>query len=218
MGPIGYSPLPINLVQAGFGQIAKLKQADPSVDLTQPQRAATATTRRSSPANPNVNHLAQIAPPPPACDKQGAGPCADGVRDRERQPGREQALRPTTAAANSQTGSNSSTGGANSTARRAAGPGLVRAAPATAPARPPARPMAPHIDPNTGQLVDGSGTAATGNGTGGTVIGTPTELASSQSSQAFNGVLYVLAVLLLLVVLIAPVALSRYLHAAGGSS
>jgi phosphate transport system substrate-binding protein len=30
MGPIGYSPLPINLVQAGFEQIAKLKTADPA--------------------------------------------------------------------------------------------------------------------------------------------------------------------------------------------
>ena len=32
--PYGYSPLPLNLVQAGFQQIAKLKQADPKVDLT----------------------------------------------------------------------------------------------------------------------------------------------------------------------------------------
>ena len=33
-GPYGYSPLPLNLVQAGFEQIAKLKAADPLVDLT----------------------------------------------------------------------------------------------------------------------------------------------------------------------------------------
>ena len=33
-GPYGYSPLPLNLVQAGFSQLAKLKQADPAVDLT----------------------------------------------------------------------------------------------------------------------------------------------------------------------------------------
>ena len=33
-GPYGYSPLPLNLVQAGFEQIAKLKVADPLVDLT----------------------------------------------------------------------------------------------------------------------------------------------------------------------------------------
>ena len=34
IGPIGYSPLPVNLVEAGFGQINKLQQADPGVDLT----------------------------------------------------------------------------------------------------------------------------------------------------------------------------------------
>ena len=34
------------------------------------------TTRRSSPGQPNVNHLAQIAPYPPACAKAGRGPCA----------------------------------------------------------------------------------------------------------------------------------------------
>ena len=33
-GPYGYSPLPLNLVQAGFKQLAKLKKADPKVDLT----------------------------------------------------------------------------------------------------------------------------------------------------------------------------------------
>jgi len=34
IGGIGYSPLPVNLVEAAFSQIQKLQQADPSVDLT----------------------------------------------------------------------------------------------------------------------------------------------------------------------------------------
>ena len=34
IGAIGYSPLPVNLVEAAFGQVQKLQQADPSVDLT----------------------------------------------------------------------------------------------------------------------------------------------------------------------------------------
>jgi phosphate transport system substrate-binding protein len=46
-GPYGYSPLPLNLVQAGFSQIAKLKKADPAVDLTNARRHP-ATTRRST--------------------------------------------------------------------------------------------------------------------------------------------------------------------------
>ena len=48
IGPIGYSPLPVNLVEAGFGQIEKLKQADSG---DRPERTATsrpATTRPSS--------------------------------------------------------------------------------------------------------------------------------------------------------------------------
>ena len=37
-GPLGYSPLPLNLVQAGFEQLAKLKPADPD---GRPRRTAT---------------------------------------------------------------------------------------------------------------------------------------------------------------------------------
>lgn len=32
-GALGYSPLPLSLVQVGFEQLAKLKVADPIVDL-----------------------------------------------------------------------------------------------------------------------------------------------------------------------------------------
>ena len=46
-GPYGYSPLPLNLVQAGFEQIAKLKAADPAVDLTD-RDVTRATTRPST--------------------------------------------------------------------------------------------------------------------------------------------------------------------------
>jgi hypothetical protein len=73
-GPYGYSPLPLNLVQAGFQQLAKLKKADPAVDL-----ANRDVTKCNNPTfvagNLSENHLAQIAPQPAACDKLGAGPC-----------------------------------------------------------------------------------------------------------------------------------------------
>lgn len=78
IGPIGYSSLPINLVQAGFAQIGKLKTADPNVDLTQ-RDVSTCNNPTFIAGQPTVNHLAQIAPQPPACDKTGAGPCAAGV-------------------------------------------------------------------------------------------------------------------------------------------
>ncbi|MGY2873397.1 phosphate transport system substrate-binding protein [Marmoricola sp. URHA0025 HA25] len=73
-GPYGYSPLPLNLVQAGFEQIGKLKDADPAVDLT--NRSVTSCHNPTFVAgNLSKNHLAEIAPKPAACDKVGAGPC-----------------------------------------------------------------------------------------------------------------------------------------------
>lgn len=74
MGPIGYSPLPINLVTAGFSQLAKLKTADSGVDLTQ-RDASTCNNPTFIPGQPTRNYLAEIAPQPAACDKSGAGPC-----------------------------------------------------------------------------------------------------------------------------------------------
>jgi phosphate transport system substrate-binding protein len=74
MGPIGYSPLPINLVTAGFGQLAKLKTADSAVDLTS-RDASTCNNPTFIPGQPTRNYLAEIAPQPAACDKSGAGPC-----------------------------------------------------------------------------------------------------------------------------------------------
>ncbi len=78
IGPIGYSPLPVNLVEAGFGQINKLQQADPGVDLTA-ENIDTCDNPTFVEGQPNTNYLATIAPLPPACDQMGAGPCAAGV-------------------------------------------------------------------------------------------------------------------------------------------
>jgi phosphate ABC transporter phosphate-binding protein len=78
MGPIGYSPLPINLVQAGFEQIGKLKAADPGVDLTQ-RDVSTCNNPTFIAGQPSRNYLAEIAPQPPECDQTGQGPCSDTV-------------------------------------------------------------------------------------------------------------------------------------------
>jgi phosphate transport system substrate-binding protein len=78
IGSIGYSSLPVNLVEAAFGQIQQLQQADPSLDLTN-LNISTCNNPTFVAGQPNTNYLAQIAPFPPACDKEGAGPCAAGV-------------------------------------------------------------------------------------------------------------------------------------------
>jgi phosphate ABC transporter phosphate-binding protein len=76
-GPLGYSPLPINLVQASFDQVAELKNADPKVDLTK-RDVSTCNNPTFIAGQPKVNRLAQIDAVPPPCDKLGAGPCTDG--------------------------------------------------------------------------------------------------------------------------------------------
>lgn len=73
-GAYGYSPLPLNLVKAGFDQLKKLKSADPKVEI-----AGRDVTKCNNPTfvsgDLSKNKLAQIAPQPAACDKVGAGPC-----------------------------------------------------------------------------------------------------------------------------------------------
>ncbi len=86
MGPIGYSPLPVNLVSAGFDQIGLLHTADASVDLTS-ENVANCNNPTFIPNDPGGNHLAQIAPAPFACDKVGAGPCVAGSSTAQVLPG-----------------------------------------------------------------------------------------------------------------------------------
>ena len=73
MGQLGYSPLPINLVQAGFSQLAKVPGAvSQSINVSSCQ----------NPTFPHdgVNPMVADAPDPPACAKEGAVQCApDGV-------------------------------------------------------------------------------------------------------------------------------------------
>ena len=74
IGPVGYSSLPINLVQASFDQTQLLKKADPKVNLEK-RDVTTCNNPTFTPGNTKVNHLAAIAPQPAACDARGAGPC-----------------------------------------------------------------------------------------------------------------------------------------------
>lgn len=131
-GPYGYSPLPLNLVQAGFQQIAKLKTADPAVDLT--NRSVTTCHNPTFVAgNLTRNHLAEIAPKPAACDKQGAGPC----------------------------GTDTGTGTPSTDANSTAAPGAASTTGAPAAAGAPAPAAAASVDPETG-VVSGDPALAAG--------------------------------------------------------
>jgi phosphate ABC transporter phosphate-binding protein len=68
---LGYSPLPINLVQAGFDQIRRI----PGV---QTQNINIRGCNNPTFTANGRNKLAETAPYPAACDKKGAAPCTTG--------------------------------------------------------------------------------------------------------------------------------------------
>ncbi|MBW4716899.1 substrate-binding domain-containing protein [Saccharothrix obliqua] len=82
MGKLGYSPLPLNLVRAGFEQVTKVPGAEQAT-LT-PKDCNNPTF---DPNDPDSNRLAKIAPMPKDCDKVGQGPC--GSAGGPAQSGRE---------------------------------------------------------------------------------------------------------------------------------
>jgi hypothetical protein len=146
-GPYGYSPLPLNLVQAGFQQLAKLKQADPAVDLT--DRDVTKCNNPTFVAgNLSENHLAQIAPQPAACDKQGEGPC--GTATGTNQPSTDDPDAP------SGDGSGGGQGGDGGSGDPGGGDGSTGG-----PSGAPGSGDAPTIDPETGAVVGGDTTTGT---------------------------------------------------------
>ncbi|MGW1539958.1 phosphate ABC transporter substrate-binding protein PstS [Streptomyces sp. NPDC002309] len=69
---LGYSPLPINLVEAGLRQVRKIPGVDvESVDIKD--------CRNPTFSSDGTNTLVKSAPYPPACDKQGASQCSTGT-------------------------------------------------------------------------------------------------------------------------------------------
>jgi len=72
MPALGYSPLPQNLVRAGFDQVKKIPNA--TIQDADVARCGNPTFDAGSPTS---NKLARDAPAPPACDRVGQGPCGD---------------------------------------------------------------------------------------------------------------------------------------------
>lgn len=69
---LGYSPMPVNLVQDSFNQIRKIPGA-----VVENINIQSCNNPTFSPSGENL--LAVQAPMPPACDKQGATQCATGT-------------------------------------------------------------------------------------------------------------------------------------------
>jgi phosphate transport system substrate-binding protein len=72
---LGYSPLPMNLVIAGFAQVARI----PGTAVTSFDPASCNNPTFQAGEDPSNNLLAQTAPQPAACDKQGPDQCTTGT-------------------------------------------------------------------------------------------------------------------------------------------
>ncbi|MGE9807953.1 phosphate ABC transporter substrate-binding protein PstS [Janibacter sp. G1551] len=204
-GPYGYSPLPVNLVQAGFDQIRKLNQADAGVNLS--NRDVTSCNNPTFDGkNLSSNKLAKIAPMPAACDKTGAGPCnmVTGTGESSTNKAEEKAsanpnagstvgIKTATKGAAGGTGSGTTTGAGTTGGAAAAGGSddVVAAGPKGS-----VDEAASTIDPETGAAVVAAAAAP------GQVTGVPVELLASRGndSRLFGG----LAALELLALVLVP--------------
>ncbi|MER7005137.1 substrate-binding domain-containing protein [Dactylosporangium sp. NPDC000555] len=206
IGTKGYSPLPLNLVKAGFEQIAKLKTADPAVELRNtPETSCNNPT--FVPGDLNRNHLAEIAPKPQPCDKTGAGPCPpkgsnSGGSNNNGGNGNGSG----NGNGNGSGGGNGGTNGGGTAGSGGSG-GTTGGTDGGA-----------QVDPDTGEVIGGSGSGDGSGGSGGNgasdanAIGTPTDLAAFRANR-YASVLGPVAAGLLLLVLFVPALFARRLAA-----
>lgn len=185
-GPYGYSPLPLNLVQAGFTQIGKLGEADPDVDLTD-HNPTKCNNPTFVPGDLKANHLAQIAPQPPACAKAGSGPCGDLWASPSNNGG-------TTTDPDGSSGGGDGSGGTGSGGT--GGTGGSGDAPGDAPG-------ATTVDPATGQVIGGDPSAVDGStSTGAVAVANPMELSAQRSGD--NQLFGTVAVIELVAIVLVP--------------
>ncbi|MCX4763650.1 phosphate ABC transporter substrate-binding protein PstS [Streptomyces sp. NBC_01275] len=194
---LGYSPLPINLVQAGFDQIRRI----PGV---QAQNINIRNCNNPTFTTGGRNKLAETAPYPKACDKKGAAACTSGSGGAK-----------STSTNGSSGGSSGGSGATGGTATGASG-GSTGGSSGTGGGQ-------PSVDPDTGQtLSPGAGSAASGSG-GGTAADGTIALAQPVSVAGRTGwtsaqTLMVLAAFLVLAMILLPSLVSRLLRANGRSS
>lgn len=186
---LGYSPLPINLVTAGFNQIKRI----PGV---QPENIVVKNCNNPTFSADGGNTLAKTAPYPPACDKLGAPQCATGTGG---------AKQSTVTGGGGTSSAGSGAGGA--TVAAAGAPGAAGAGAGAPGAAPPGAAAAVGVDPDTGQVL-AQGAAP---GSAESVSGQAVLLASSAGDPGLQSVLVWLSCLVLLGVVVGPPAISRLL-------
>ncbi|WP_405880141.1 substrate-binding domain-containing protein [Streptomyces sp. NBC_01136] len=198
MPQLGYSPLPINLVQAGFDQIRRI----PGVQAKNINIKGCNNPTFSSDGR---NKLAETAPYPAACDKQGAAACNTGSGGAKAGSGSGGSSGSTSGGATTSGGSTGGTTGGGSAGGSAASGGSGQ----------------PSVDPDTGQTVAPGGTGAATGGSGTAVDGTvalaqPIAVAG-KSGWTSTQTLMLLAAALVLGLLLLPSLVSRAMAGRTGS-
>ncbi|WP_262059398.1 phosphate ABC transporter substrate-binding protein PstS [Streptomyces sp. STR69] len=191
---LGYSPLPINLVKAGFDQIRRIPGVrTQNINIKNCNNPTFTTDGR--------NKLAETAPYPSACDKQGATACTTG-----------------SGGAKSSTG-NGSSGGTSTSGGTTGGTATGTTTGDTTSGGTSAQPS---VDPDTGQALasGGTGTGAGGTGTGtaavaadGTVALAQPVAVSTEHGWTTTQTLMLLAAVLILGLLLLPSIASRLITA-----
>ncbi|MFF4748713.1 phosphate ABC transporter substrate-binding protein PstS [Streptomyces sp. NPDC002514] len=201
---LGYSPLPKNLVEAGFDQLRKVPGA--------PTASININDCRNPTFSGGVNTLIKNAPYPKSCDKKGSTQCTTGTAGAA---GTDTPVKPGAQGGNDSGGSGSSSGGSSSGGSSATG-GSTGGTDANGDGKPDSTASAAAaagtsggvIDPDTGQVVSGDGT-----GTGDTsVAANPVSLASD-NALGMRGALMALSAVLLVAVVVGPPLTARVLAA-----
>ncbi|MET9408391.1 substrate-binding domain-containing protein [Streptomyces sp. NPDC002935] len=209
---LGYSPLPINLVKAGFEQIRRI----PGV---QAQSINIKGCNNPTFSSDGHNKLADTAPYPAACDKKGAPPCTTGSGGAKAggSSGGSGSTGGTSGGGSTSGGSTDggTTGGSSGSGGGTAGGGTGGAEPV--------------VDPDTGQTLSpgtgggsgagSSGGSAGGSGSGGAVNDTialaqPVSVAGSQGWSSTQTLMLIAAFLVLGLVLL-PSVVSRVIAGRG---
>ncbi|WP_405793695.1 phosphate ABC transporter substrate-binding protein PstS [Streptomyces sp. NBC_01506] len=206
---LGYSPLPINLVEAGFAQVKRIPGAPAnSTDISK--------CRNPTFSADGSNTLANKAPYPKACDKKGPTQCSDGTAGaKEKTPVKSTATSGGSGGSNG--GGSGASGGSGGSASGGATGGATTAGTAGtstggatdaggASGDTGGSAAGGVIDPDTGELIGGDGAGDS------SVVGNPVTLAAGESG-GLRGVLMALSAVLLLGVVVGPPITARALAA-----
>ncbi|MER5793498.1 phosphate ABC transporter substrate-binding protein PstS [Streptomyces sp. NPDC001980] len=199
---LGYSPLPKNLVQAGFDQLRKVPGA--------PTSSININTCRNPTFSGGVNTLIKNAPYPKSCDKKGPTQCTTGTAGAA---GTDTPVKQGATGGSSSGGSGSSTGGSSTGGSSATGGSGTGGTDTNGDGTPDSTAGAAaggtsgaSIDPDTGEAVSGDG-ANTGDTN---VAANPVALASD-NSLGMRGALMALSAVLLVAVVVGPPLTARLL-------